>query len=105
MSAYVFGGRNTDDLNELLTFEFDKLKNKFVLRKIKTQDKPIGRRKAVFMNVGSFLFLHGGFNSQYFNQVHLINIFYLKELTHRQKNNNPLVEKSHCDIRITTVDK
>ena len=55
----------------------------FKLKKIDSYDKPVGRRKGVLTNIGSYLFLHGGYNNQYFSQVHLFNIFYAKELRHR----------------------
>ena len=104
-SVYIFGGRNNEDFNELLCFEYEKDTEKYTLRKIETSEKPDGRRKGVLINIGSFLFLHGGFNSQYFSQIHLFNIFYSKKLKHKQNDKKIIVSRDMCDVHINTIDR
>ena len=74
---YVFAGRFSNDLNDLLVI--DVLNN--TLRGVKiggsAQDVPKPRRRHCAGFVGSCMIAFGGFNGEYFNDLHYINVFEL----------------------------
>ena len=69
---YVFGGRFSNDLNDLLVFdtELDTIKN----MKIGSSTAPKPRRRHCACFIGSSMLTFGGFNGDYFNDLHYINV-------------------------------
>ena len=69
---YVFAGRFSNDLNDLLVIDLENQVIKPVMKNPK--DAPIPRRRHCATFIGSSLVLFGGFNGQYFNDLHYINV-------------------------------
>ena len=69
---YIFGGRFSNDLNDVLVLDLDASK----MRTLKTlpESTPKPRRRACINFVGNCLLMFGGFNSDYFNDLHYINV-------------------------------
>jgi hypothetical protein len=77
---YVFAGRFSNDLNDLLVI--DVANN--VLRGLKigsNADLPKPRRRHCAGFVGSCMIAFGGFNGEYFNDLYYINVFELNTKT------------------------
>ena len=74
---YVFAGRFSNDLNDLLVIDpaANTLKGVKIGGGILDQPKPRRRHSAGF--VGSCMIAFGGFNGEYFNDLHYINVFEL----------------------------
>lgn len=74
---YVFAGRFSNDLNDLLVIDPQKntLKGVKIGGTVMDQPKPRRRHSAGF--VGSCMIAFGGFNGEYFNDLHYINVFEL----------------------------
>jgi hypothetical protein len=74
---YVFAGRFSNDLNDLLVIDVQAN----TLRSVKiggsVQDHPKPRRRHCAGFVGSCMIAFGGFNGEYFNDLHYINVFEL----------------------------
>lgn len=69
---YIFGGRFSNDLNDLLVF--DPTKN--ALKTLKTSiELPKARRRHSACFVGSCMIIFGGFNGEYYNDLYYINVF------------------------------
>lgn len=69
---YIFGGRFSTDLNDLLIF--DPVKETLKIHKVSSDSLPKPRRRPSTCFVGSCLLMFGGFNSEYYNDLHFINI-------------------------------
>lgn len=69
---YVFGGRFSSDLNDILIL--DPAKNQIQALKVH-QDLPKPRRRHSACFLGSNMVIFGGFNGEYFNDLHYINVF------------------------------
>jgi hypothetical protein len=68
---YVFGGRFSNDLNDLLAIDL----SSGVIRNVKgALDAPIPRRRHCAAFMGSSLLVFGGFNGEYFNDLHYITL-------------------------------
>lgn len=59
--VYIFGGRNTSELNDFLVFD---VKNNS-LKKIATQKPPDARRKPCVWMIGSIFIINSGYNGSY----------------------------------------
>lgn len=72
---YVFAGRFSNDLNDLLVIDpsNNTLKGVKIGGSVLEQPKPRRRHSAGF--VGSCMIAFGGFNGEYFNDLHYINVF------------------------------
>jgi N-acetylneuraminic acid mutarotase len=73
---YIFGGRFSNDLNDILVIDLEKS----TMKALKTNvELPKARRRHSAFFVGSNLVIFGGFNGEYFNDLHYINVFELKK--------------------------
>lgn len=72
---YIFGGRFSNDLNDLLIF--DPSNNSIKTMKT-TAQLPKARRRHSACFVGSCMIIFGGFNGEYYNDLNYINAFELK---------------------------
>lgn len=77
---YVFAGRFSNDLNDLLVIDIQNNTLKGVKVSGNPQDHPKPRRRHCAGFVGSCMIAFGGFNGEYFNDLHYINVF---ELTNK----------------------
>ena len=69
---YIFGGRFSNDLNDLLVLDIEKN----TLKALKTSaDLPRARRRHSACFVGSCMLIFGGFNGDYYNDLYYINAF------------------------------
>ena len=68
---YVFGGRFCNDLNDILIL--DPVRDQISTAKI-IGDIPKARRRHSACFLGSSMLIFGGFNGEYFNDLHYINI-------------------------------
>ena len=73
---YVFGGRFCNDLNDILIL--DPQKDQITTAKIQG-DVPKARRRHSSCFLGSSMLIFGGFNGEYFNDLHYINIVHPKK--------------------------
>lgn len=89
---YVFGGRFCNDLNDILIL--DSAKEQVTTLKVQG-DIPKARRRHSACFLGSSLLIFGGFNGEYFNDLHYINIPSAKR---RVSLNLNLAEKSVCAL-------
>lgn len=69
---YIFGGRFCNDLNDLLVF--DPALGTIKTLKVFTDSIPHPRRRPSTCFVGCCLIMFGGFNSDYYNDLHFINV-------------------------------
>lgn len=69
---YVFAGRFSNDLNDLLVIDPQNLTIRLVMKNIK--ESPIPRRRHCAAFIGSSLVIFGGFNGEYFNDLHYVNV-------------------------------
>lgn len=69
---YIFGGRFSNDLNDLLIF--DPSKNQLRAMKVEVDSLPKPRRRPSTCFIGSCLLMFGGFNQEYYNDLHFINV-------------------------------
>jgi N-acetylneuraminic acid mutarotase len=76
---YVFGGRFSNDLNDILVI--DPSKEQIVSLKVNSEI-PKARRRHSACFLGSSMLIFGGFNGEYFNDLHYININYIKKKNH-----------------------
>ena len=104
---YIFGGRFSSDLNDILVIDIEKE----VMKTLKTGfEAPKPRRRHCACFVGSCMLIFGGFNGEYFNDLYFLNVFELKsKLTVPSNNKNMLyqlfVGNSHMsDFGIFTSD-
>lgn len=80
----MFAGRFSNDLNDLLVI--DTQNNSLKTMKLSSQaDAPKARRRHCAGFVGSCMIAFGGFNGEYFNDLHYINVF---ELSNKVQLNN-----------------
>ncbi len=71
---YIFGGRFSNDLQDILVL--DPVKEKIKTMKVNWEmPKPRRRHSSTF--IGSNMVVFGGFNGQYFNDMYYINVFEL----------------------------
>jgi N-acetylneuraminic acid mutarotase len=68
---YVFGGRFCNDLNDILVL--DPSKDQITMLKLQGE-LPKARRRHSSCFLGSSMLIFGGFNGEYFNDLHYINI-------------------------------
>ena len=73
---YVFGGRFCNDLNDILIL--DPARDQITTAKIQG-DVPKARRRHSACFLGSSMLIFGGFNGEYFNDLHYINITHPKK--------------------------
>ena len=104
---YIFGGRFSNDLNDLLVF--DPSKDHLKVFKVIPDTQPKPRRRPSTCFIGSCLLMFGGFNQEYYNDLHFINVGgavnrvkKLAEKTYRFENFINKVEYSDCTV--TTSD-
>ncbi len=72
---YIFGGRFSNDLNDLIMIDI----SKNIMKSLKiTQEIPKARRRHSAVFLGSCMIIFGGFNGDYFNDMHYINLLELK---------------------------
>ena len=69
---YIFGGRFSTDLNDLLIF--DPAKETLKILKVSSDSLPKPRRRPSTCFVGNCLLMFGGFNSDYYNDLYYINL-------------------------------
>lgn len=69
---YIFGGRFSSDLQDILVI--DPVKHTIKTMKI-TGECPKARRRHSAVLLGSCMVVFGGFNGEYFNDLHYINVF------------------------------
>ena len=69
---YIFGGRFCNDLNDIIVFD-PKMQNIRTL-KVKAESMPVPRRKPAACFVGSCFIMFGGFNNEYYNDLHSLNV-------------------------------
>jgi len=68
---YIFGGRFSNDLNDILVADFETNS----IRQMKTLgEAPAARRRHCAGFIGSSMLAFGGFNGQYFNDLHYISV-------------------------------
>jgi Galactose oxidase, central domain len=68
---FVFGGRNQDDCNDLHYFNPET--HKWTL--ISCGGCPMPRRRHSSAFIGRFLFVFGGFDGSFYNDLHAINVY------------------------------
>jgi hypothetical protein len=69
---YIFGGRFSNDLNDLLAL--DTSTNKLKVLKVSPETIPKPRRRSTLSLIGSCLLMFGGFNLEYYNDLYYLNI-------------------------------
>lgn len=69
---YIFGGRFSNDLNDLLVLDVDRntIKGLKIMGEL-----PKARRRHSSCFIGSCMIIFGGFNGEYYNDLHYINVF------------------------------
>jgi N-acetylneuraminic acid mutarotase len=72
---YIFGGRFCNDLNDLLVLNVEK--NTMKVAKV-VGEVPKARRRHSACFIGSCMIMFGGFNGEYFNDLHYVNAFELR---------------------------
>lgn len=85
---YVYGGRFCNDLSDILVL--DPEKNSISALKV-VGDLPKARRRHSACFLGSSMLIFGGFNGEYFNDLHYINIHTSK----RKALTSPILQPSH----------
>jgi hypothetical protein len=107
---YVFAGRFSNDLNDLLVIDIQANSLKTIKVSGNSNDLPKARRRHCAGFVGSCMISFGGFNGEYFNDLFYVNVF---ELSNKMDNSNFLQEQ-YChsvnqsqlsDGAISTKDK
>lgn len=71
-NIYIFGGRFSNDLNDVLVL--DTQKDKIKTLKVSTESIPKPRRRSCLNFIGNCLLMFGGFNTDYYNDLHFINV-------------------------------
>lgn len=71
-NIYIFGGRFSNDLNDMLILDTER--NKLRVLKVNTETIPKPRRRSCLCFIGNCLLMFGGFNSDYYNDLHYINV-------------------------------
>ena len=74
---YVFAGRFSSDLNDVLVIDVNNNTLKGLKMGGSPLDYPKPRRRHCASFVGSCMVVFGGFNGEYFNDLHYINVFEL----------------------------
>lgn len=74
---YVFAGRFSNDLNDLLVIDVQNNTLRGVKISGNQSEYPKPRRRHCAGFVGSCMIAFGGFNGEYFNDLHYINVFEL----------------------------
>jgi hypothetical protein len=74
---YVFAGRFSSDLNDVLVIDAKTNTMKGLRMGGGIVDQPKPRRRHCASFVGSCMIIFGGFNGEYFNDLHYINVFEL----------------------------
>ena len=74
---YVFAGRFSSDLNDVLVIDVQTNSLKGLKMGGNAADYPKPRRRHCAGFVGSCMIIFGGFNGEYFNDLHYINVFQL----------------------------
>jgi hypothetical protein len=87
---YIFGGRFSSDLNDILVIDIEKETMKSLKIGLEAP-KPRRRHSACF--VGSCMIIFGGFNGEYFNDLFYINTFELKSKLSVPPNNKTLLNQ------------
>lgn len=101
---YVFAGRFSNDLNDLLVIDVQNNSLKSLKLGGNPNEHPKPRRRHCAGFVGSCMIAFGGFNGEYFNDLHYVNVFELvakqeqQEETLRSYMNSSLL----ADGRLTT---
>lgn len=71
-NIYIFGGRFSNDLSDMLIFNAEK--DKIRVLKVTSESTPKPRRRSSLNFIGNCLLMFGGFNSDYYNDLHYINV-------------------------------
>ena len=101
---YIFGGRFSNDLNDLLVFDPEKN----TIKNLKTSVQlPKARRRHSACFIGSCMIIFGGFNGEYYNDLNYINVFQLKSKFQTPNSNKiqsieQLLNNSSCSDGIIT---
>jgi N-acetylneuraminic acid mutarotase len=74
---YIFAGRFSNDLNDIWVFDPKANTLKSLKMGSTSNDAPKARRRHCAGFVGSCMIIFGGFNGEYFNDLHYINVFEL----------------------------
>ena len=101
--VYIFGGRNTNELNDLLVFNS---KNNS-LKKLPTQKPPEARRKPCVWMIGSILIINSGYNGNYLCDQFWIDVKSTKQSFNKSltiSSSSNVQRKELCDIHINTLD-
>ena len=69
---HIFGGRFSNDLNDLLVLDLQRNEIKAMKTSIQL---PKARRRHSACFVGSCMIIFGGFNGEYYNDLYYINVF------------------------------
>jgi N-acetylneuraminic acid mutarotase len=73
---YVYGGRFCNDLSDILMLDPEKN----TITNVKFQgEAPKARRRHSACFLGSSMLIFGGFNGEYFNDLHYINVYSTKK--------------------------
>lgn len=102
---YIFGGRFSNDLNDLLVLDIQK--NTIKALKI-SAELPKARRRHSACFIGSCMIIFGGFNGEYYNDLNYINVFQLKSRLQVPPSNfgrnigNAINQVKLSDARVTT---
>ena len=78
---YVFAGRFSNDLNDILVIDVSNNTLKGLKMGGNPIDHPKPRRRHCASFMGSCMIIFGGFNGDYFNDLHYINVFELSNKT------------------------
>jgi N-acetylneuraminic acid mutarotase len=103
---YIFGGRFSNDLNDLLVADFETN----TIRQLKTsQDAPAARRRHCSGFIGSSMLVFGGFNGQYFQDLHYISVhearpkYEISSVFDEKVLEKQLNKKEFSDFRIKSI--
>jgi hypothetical protein len=104
---YVFAGRFSSDLNDVLVIDVENnsLKGLKIGGLIADHPKPRRRHCAGF--VGSCMIIFGGFNGEYFNDLHYINVLELKnkpELAPEDRLSKLVGNEDMADFEVVTKE-
>lgn len=104
---YIFGGRFSNDLNDILVADFEK----GTIRQLKIAgEAPAARRRHCAGFIGSSMLTFGGFNGQYFNDLHYISVhdarskYEIAQVSEEKEILKFLNNKAHANYCIKTID-
>lgn len=104
---YVFAGRFSSDLNDVLVIDVENNSLKGLKIGGPQTDHPKPRRRHCAAFVGSCMIIFGGFNGEYFNDLHYINVLELKskpEVAYEDKFIKMLNNEEMSDFTVVTKE-